>query len=283
MTNTVADQLEAGFRRLTEAGVRTPLLDAQLLMAHALKCSRLDVIAHPERDLSESEIAEFSLLLDRRAGRCPVAYMLGVKEFYGLEFDVSPGVLIPRPETEALVDVCLSRIGREPVLIAEVGVGSGAIAVTLAANLVSARIYATEISTAALEVARQNVEKHQLAERVSLFEGSFLEPLADLGLRFDAVVCNPPYIPSGEIAALEPGVRDYEPAEALDGGQDGLDAYRLLFPAASGLLRDGGFVAVEVGVGQAEAVQEMADGAGYGGIESVCDLAGIPRVVIGYK
>ena len=283
MTNKAADQLKAALRRLTEAGVETPLLDAQLMMAKVLGCSRLDVIAHSERPLTDSELAAFSSLLDRRACRCPLAYILGVKEFYALEFNVSPSVLIPRPETEVLVESCLSSVGRQSALIAEVGAGSGAIAVALAANLPSARIYATEISPAALEVARDNVEKHQLAERVALFEGNFLEPLARLGLRFDAVVSNPPYIPSSEIATLEPEIKDHEPVEALDGGQDGLDAYRALFPAALELLREGGFAAVEVGKVRADAVRGLAIGAGYGSAEAVPDLAGILRVVIGYK
>ena len=269
--------------RLREAGVETPQLDAQLLMARALNCTRLDLIAHPERSLTNSELNDFHAMLGKRSSRYPLAYILGCKEFYGLELQISPGVLVPRPETELLVGECINRLRRKDAIIADIGAGSGAIAVALGANLISVKIYSTEISPVALEVARANVEKHQLAERVSIIRGDLLVPLIGLDVKFDAIVSNPPYISTSEIETLEPEVRLYEPKEALDGGADGLDLYRRLFPEALLLLREDGFVGVEIGAGQANSVRNIAELAGFRQIEVIRDLAGIERIVIAYR
>ena len=282
MTRAVGDQILDAARRLSEAGIDSPLLDTQLIMARALGCSRLDVIAHSERMLADSQLSLFTFMLEKRLARCPLPYILGRKEFYGLELTVGTGVLIPRPETETLVEECVRRVGQRACLLADIGTGSGAIAVALAASLPESRVYATEISQPAAEVARANVEKHSLAQRVSVLMGDLLEPLVGLGLLFDAIVSNPPYIPTDEIATLAPEIRLYEPAGALDGGPDGLDSYRRLFPESVGLLREGGFVAVEIGAGQADAVRSIASAAGFSKIEVVPDLAGIGRVVIAY-
>ncbi|MCL5104401.1 MAG: peptide chain release factor N(5)-glutamine methyltransferase [Armatimonadetes bacterium] len=291
MERRVGEEIEAAAKRLAEAGVESPLLDAQLLMAEALGCSRLDVVAHPEREPSSEQSGAFHSMLDRRTARYPFAYLLGRKEFFGLELALTPDVLVPRPETEVLVEECLKRLlARDCSLfpvpcsltVADLGVGSGAIAIAVAANLPSARIYATEISPEAAKVAGANIEKHQLADRVTILEGDLVEPLAGLGIEFDAVLSNPPYIPSAEIGELEPEVR-FEPIGALDGGPDGLDAYRRLFPEARTLLREGGFAAVEVGAGQAGRVSDIALVSGYGRVETARDLAGIMRVVIASK
>lgn len=284
----VDDLIRAAAVRLAQAGIDTPLLDAQLLMARVLGCSRLDVIAHPERLLTDSEQAEYSALVDKRASRYPLAYILGRKEFYGIEIEVRPGVLVPRSETEILVEECLKRLkagaedGRR-LIIADIGVGSGAIAVAIAINLPSAEVYATETSPTALEVARLNVEKHKLSRRVRLFEGDLCKPLWHMGTVFDAIISNPPYIPTGEIEKLQPEVKLYEPREALDGGADGLDVFRKLILDARELLKERAFLAVEVGMGQAEAVTKIAQSAGYRRCEVVPDLAGIERVVIAYR
>ena len=187
-------------------------------MARALGVSRLDVIAHPERVISQSQLATFYDMLGRRAARCPLAHILGEKEFFGLSFEVTPAVLVPRPETEVLVEEVLKRVG-DDAGIADVGTGSGAIAVALAVNLPRARVWATDTSEEALKVARANAEKHAVAGRVSMVRGDLLEPLIAMGLVFDAVVSNPPYVPSSEAVSLEPEVRQ-EPAEALYGGPD---------------------------------------------------------------
>lgn len=290
---SVSRKLRSAITRLRECGVESPQLDAQLMMAHALGCSRLDVISHPERVLTTTDETAFRSMLDRRAARYPLAYILGRKEFFGLEIDVSSAALIPRPETEILVEECLKRVGDEP-LIADIGTGSGAIAVALAVRIPKARLWATDTSEEALKVARANSEKHGVATRVSIVRGDLLEPLMAQLREFDAIVSNPPYIPTGEIESLQPEVR-CEPPEALDGGPDGLDAYRRLFSQAMGLAKRSsgqesraslqesfleGFVAVEIGIGQAAPVTQIAREAGWSDIEIVRDLAGIERVAI---
>jgi release factor glutamine methyltransferase len=257
-------------------------------MARVLECSRLDIIAHPERFLTEAEQAEYSALVEKRASRYPLAYILGRKEFYGVELEVRPGVLVPRPETEILVEECLKRLKADDGnskhhIVADIGVGSGAIAVAMAINLHYAEVYATETSPTALEVARLNIEKHKLSRKVRLLEGDLCKPLRHMGAVFDAIISNPPYIPTGEIENLQPEVKLYEPREALDGGADGLDVYRKLIPDARELLKEGAFLAVEIGIGQAEAVIMMSKSAGYRRWEVVPDLAGIERVVIAYR
>lgn len=255
--------------------METPQLDSQLLMAYALGCSRLDVVAHPERVLTDPQLTLLRDMLQRRATRYPLAYILGEKEFFGLLLEVTPAVLIPRPETEILVEQVLARVG-DDARIADIGTGSGAIAVAMAVNLRAARIWATDTSEDALKVARANAEKHAVSERVSMISGDLLEPLVLKGLQFDAVVSNPPYIPSAVIESLEPEVRR-EPVGALDGGADGLDAYRGLFPQAIACTK---LVAVEFGIGQGDSVADIAKAAGFSDVEIVRDLAGIERVAI---
>ena len=282
-TTCVEDALKSAAARLREAGVDNPLLDAQLLIARVLGCSRTDLIAHPERVLTADESSEYAAMVAKRAARCPLAYILGRREFCGLEITVSPGVLIPRLETEILVEECLKRVAPDSPVIADIGTGSGAVAIALAAHIPSATLYATEISPRALEVARANIEKHDLSRRVRLVEGDLARPLEGLGVVFDAVVSNPPYIPTGEISALQPEISRHEPVEALDGGPDGLEAYRRLLPESIGLLAAGGFTAVEGGAGQAGAVRAIAEAAGYNSFETARDLAGIERVVVAYR
>lgn len=280
---TVGEEIRAAVERLREAGVDSALLDTQIMMARALGCSRLSVIAHPERVLTDSELALFNSMLDKRIQRCPLAYIIGCREFYGLDFNVAPGVLIPRPETEVLIDACAARLGTGSPVIADIGVGSGAIAVAIAVSIPNVIVYGTDIAEEALKVAGANIENHDVMDRVTLFKGDLLEPLQGLGVRFDAVVSNPPYIPTGDLSNLQPEVRLYEPVGALDGGQDGLDVYRRLFPDSMGLLASTGFVAVEIGVGEASMVTQIAKETGYNKTEIIEDLAGISRVVIAYR
>ena len=280
MTTILQDVLASAARRLADAGIDTPLLDAQSIMASVLGCSRLDLIAHPNRELTEPQSEEFLSMLNRREARFPLAYLIGKREFHGLEIDVTPDVLVPRPETETLIDVCVVSLWGGRTTVVDVGTGSGAIAIALARNLPDARVYAIDNSAAALKVARANVEKHQLSDRVTVLQGDLLRPLRNAGVAFDAIVGNPPYVPTAEIENLQPEIRLYEPRSALDGGADGLDVYRRLLPDALPLLDEGGFVAVEVGLGQADAVRSIAVGCGYHTIETARDLAGIERVVV---
>jgi release factor glutamine methyltransferase len=281
---SVNSALRDSIVRLEQARIENASLDAQLLLAKALNCSRIDLVAHPERELTPSELELFQSYIKKRASRYPLAYILGHKEFYGLDIDVSPGVLIPRPETEILVDICINRL--KPTIkpiIADNGTGSGAIAVAIAINITEAAVYATEISSEALKVAQRNISKYQLADRVNLLEGDLLEPLKELDIEFDAIVSNPPYIPSPDIETLEPEVAVYEPRGALDGGADGLEAYRRLLPESYGLVKENGFVAVEIGIGEATAIRDIALSSGYKKVETIRDLAGIERVIISTK
>lgn len=276
----VAEAVNSAAQILEKSGVETPRLDAELLLAHVLNCSRLDLIAHPEREMSEDEARRYNFLVGKRALRLPLAYLLGYREFYGMRITVSEAVLVPRPETELLVEQTIRRIGPGPVLVAEIGVGSGAVAVALAAGIPEAVVYGTDISAAALQVARLNVANHHLAERVKLLEGDLAKPLEAAGLRFDAVVSNPPYIPSLKIAGLQPEVSRWEPRSALDGGPDGLAIIRRLLPECLGLLKNGGFTALEVGAGQADDVAAAAREVGYSSVEIVNDYSGVPRVLV---
>lgn len=279
---TTSQAVTAAARRFREAGIDSPLLDAQLIAAHVLRCSRVDVIAHPEQEMKDRESAEFLGLVEKRVSRYPLAYIVGHREFYGIDIIVERGVLTPRPETETLVEECLKRLRAVPhPVIADIGAGSGAIAVALSVNLPEGKVYATEISDVALKVAQRNIEKQMLFGRVTALLGDLLEPLS--GIELDAIVSNPPYIASDAIPLLQPEIALYEPREALDGGPDGLDVYRRLFTAAPGLLKPGGFCAVEIGAGQCEAVMQQASCSGFERTEVVRDLARADRVVIAYR
>ncbi|HEY4743672.1 MAG TPA: peptide chain release factor N(5)-glutamine methyltransferase, partial [Desulfuromonadaceae bacterium] len=229
-----------------------------------------------DRPLSEPELAAYRAMVARRAKREPLQHILGSQEFFGLEFEVTPDVLIPRHDTETLVTEALGRMpGARSVL--DIGAGSGCIAVALAKQLPEATVVAVDISSAALAVARRNAEKHGVS--IEFLAGSLLEPVA--GRRFDLVVSNPPYIPTGDIAGLEPEVRDHEPRGALDGGADGLDAYRILVPAARACLNPGGWLLVEMGICQADAVAALFRQSGFGEIHTARDAGAIERVVGG--
>ena len=242
--------------------------DARLLLAAATGFSEASLIAFPEKTLPADAEARFLEFVERRNAGEPVAYILGRKEFYGLELAVNPAVLIPRPETELLVDLALER---KPASIVDIGTGSGAIALALKRHLPGARVVATDASAAALEVARRNAVRHGLD--VELRHGRWLEPLA--GERFEAIISNPPYVVVGDphLAALP-----YEPRLALLGGTDGLDGFRVLAREAPAHLLPGGWLLVEHGEGQHEAVRALLESAGLETTHSWPDLAGIPRV-----
>jgi release factor glutamine methyltransferase len=277
--------LRAAAQRLRVSGSRSPRLDAELLLAAALDVDRLWLFRRPERELTADEEERFAGFVRRREAHEPVAYIRGVRMFRTLELEVTPAVLIPRPETETLVDVALDLLagvtsrGTPEPLVLDVGTGSGCIALALVAENPFVHVVATDVDEGALEVARRNAARHGLESRVDFALGDLTgEPPA--GRRFDLVVSNPPYIPAHEYEALEPNVREYEPRLALYGGEDGLDAYRSLIPAAAACLRLGGGLAVEVGRGQAADVGALVAATGsYGPARERADLGGIPRVV----
>lgn len=275
-----SDRLQAAIARLTAAGVETPRLEAQLLLAQALGVTRTAVVAGIYREPEEGQRAEFERLVQARERRTPLAYLRGTQEFFGLTFRVGPAVLIPRPETEMLVDFALEKLQNAGTL-ADVGTGSGCILTAALANAPQARGVGFDLSAAALTLARCNLRQNGAAERARLVQGDLLTGAASE--RFDAIVSNPPYIPSEEIAALAPEVRDAEPRLALDGGADGLECYRRLAVQALWALRPGGWLAVEVGRGQAPDVAALWQAAGWQETDARRDLAGIERVVCGRK
>lgn len=273
----VLTRTEAWFR---QRGIDTPRLDAELLLCHVLGVQRLALYLAHDRPMSAAELEALRPLVKRRADREPVAWLLGTKGFHALDLQVIPGVLVPRPDTEALVEAALEWIpvDADPVYVADVGCGTGAVGLSVAHARPGARIYATDRSPEALACTRRNVEALRLGNRVAVLDGDLLAPIPK-ARPLDWVLSNPPYIPSGAIDALEPEVSRHEPRLALDGGDDGLDVYRRLIPEAAKRARQG--VLVEVGHDQAARVLALFRRAGLGDLRTWNDLAGIARVVGG--
>jgi len=274
---TLREVITAAAARLEGADARR---DAQLLLLHTLGLARTVLFTEPEHLLNAPEQAAYEAAIARRAAGEPVQYITGQQEFHGMMLKVSPAVLIPRPETELLVESVLARSSKErPVRIVDVGTGSGAIAIALAYKLPMARVTAVDLSEAALAVARENAAAHGVAERVRFLESDLLGAVA--GEVFDAVVSNPPYVPEADRESLERQVREFEPGMALFAGDDGLDVYKRLVPQAWATLKAGGLLAMEIGYGQREAVAALLEG--WDAVDFLDDLQGIPRVVVGRK
>ena len=277
MPQNAGEALQAARGRLA-ATSKHPRHDAELLLEHVLGCDATALLTHPERILSTAEAEEFDRLLERRLRAEPMQYLTGEQEFFSLRFEVSPAVLIPRPETEHLVEAVLERFEREQaVRIVDVGTGSGAIAVALAHALPHSRVTAVDLFPAALEVARRNAQRHGVIDRLTLLSSDLLAGIDTAD--FDLVVANPPYIAAGEV--LEPQVADYEPHSALYAGPTGLEIYERLIPQAARVLKPGGWLMLEIGSGQSAALRNLMHG--WAGVTLVNDLQGIPRVVLGQK
>lgn len=224
---------------LASAGVTTPKLEAELLLGHALMISRLDVYLQFERTLTQAELKSIRSLIRRRASGCPMAYVLGEKEFYGLSFVVSEAVLIPRPETELVVEVALERAGRlgKRFQALDAGAGSGCVGIALAHRVPDVRVDAVESAEGAVAVAALNVHRHRLADRVQVYQGSWVMPEPGGG-PYQLILSNPPYLTTAEWCGLDPSVRDFEPRLALDGGEDGLACYREMIGALAAVTAD---------------------------------------------
>lgn len=261
-------------------GIDTPRLDADLLVAHALGVKRLTLFLDPDRPLIEAELTAIRALVERRRAREPIAYILGEREFYGRSFVVTRDVLIPRPDTETLVDAALAflREGGVAGPVVDLCTGSGAVALTIAAECTDRALVATDVSAAALSIAQRNSDKLGLGARVSLREGDLFAALKS-DERFACITINPPYIGAHELPSLEPDVRDHEPRLALDAGDDALSFYRRIASEASTYLVPGGALLVEVGFGQADAVSALFVDAGLIDVRATRDLGGIERVV----
>jgi release factor glutamine methyltransferase len=271
---------------LKEKGVESGRLDAEHLLAHVVGVGRLQLYLDFERPLTSAELDGFRPLLKRRAAREPLQYIIGRQPFRELDLEVEPGVLIPRPETEVLVEEVLAwlstRASSEDVTALDVGAGAGAICLSLAHEGSIARVIAVEVADQALEVARRNRDSAQLSDRVDLRRGSLFEPLSD-GEVFDVIVSNPPYVPEVDEASLEPEVRDWEPRDALFAGQDGLDVLRQITTGARAHLKPGGLLALEVGAGQPATVAALiADTGQYEEIRILRDYAGKERFVFAH-
>jgi len=266
--------------RLTAADVGSPRMNAEVLLMFALSCDRAYLYAHPERELTADETARYDEALAERARGVPSQYITGHQEFWGLDLIVTPMVLIPRPETEHLVEATLelARAMERPRIV-DVGTGSGCIVLALASDLPEAELQAVDISAEALEIARSNAARLALDGRVVFRQTNLLEGISPES--FDFVVSNPPYVGESEADKVQREVRKFEPHLAVFGGPQGLDVYRRLIPQAREVLRPGGYLLMEMGFSQERAIRELL--ADWAEVRSVSDLQGIPRVMAGRK
>ncbi len=298
LDNSVRSLLKRGIARLREADVCSFTLAAELLLLHTLGRDRTWLYAHPEAMINDADANRFFNLIARRAAGEPTQHLTGKQEFWGLEFEVTPDVLIPRPETEHVIEVALDRLavrelraGRSQktdgagLQIADVGTGSGCIAIALAKELPAAAFYATDISTVALAVALRNAQRHAVADRIRFLESNLFDSLCSSlvtrhsSLSFDLIASNPPYIGRREAASLPVEVRDHEPDAALYGGEEGYELYVPLIAQAAKLLKPGGILVLELGHGSLPAVQPLLDAANWTNVGVTSDLASIPRVL----
>ncbi len=283
---TAADLLSEAVTKLAEHGIPDPRLDAEVLLAHALQTDWVGLYTRLHETHLPGQVEAFRGLLHRRARHEPLQYITGVREFWSLEFKVDLRVLIPRPETEVVVETALRLLSQSAIrnpqsAILDVGTGSGCIAVALAKELPQAEVWATDVSADALAVAGENARQHDVIERIRFLQGDLFAPVVGKEDGFDLIVANPPYIARPELAALQPEVRDWEPLTALDGGPDGLDFYRRLLREGPIYLRTDGWLVMEIGHGQGTAVLRLArERRDLADCRCVSDYAGRERVVI---
>jgi release factor glutamine methyltransferase len=277
---TIQRLLEWTTKYLTQKESESPLLDAQVLLADALRCRKIELYTRFEEVVPEDVRGRFRELIQQRVKGCPVAYLVGRKEFFSLAFEVNRDVLIPRPDTECVVDECLrlTRAMNAPAIL-DIGTGSGAIPVAVARHHDTAVLTATDVSAPALEVAKRNAAKHGVAGRIRFLHGDLFAPVPP-GETFDVILSNPPYIPTADITGLAAGVRDYEPHTALDGGPDGFALFDRLIAAAPAYLKPGGYLIVEIGSPQERQAREKIEAhGGYDLDTTLFDSAGHPRVL----
>jgi len=291
--HSVRELLRQGITRLRDASVPSYTLAAELLLLSVLGRDRTWIYSHPEEIVPECLTEKYSALLVRRAAGSPTQHLTGKQEFWGLEFEVTPDVLIPRPETEHLIEVALDRLavreiraGRPPrltgesVTLVDVGTGSGCIAVALAKELPSAKVYATDISPAALNIARGNAARLGFAGRIQFLESNLFEAFVNSPqLAFDLVISNPPYVSRRDVSSLSIEVREHEPAVALFGGEEGFEFYGELVGQATRRVKPGGLLILELGFDSLPAVRPLLDASAWTNIGVTNDLAGIPRVL----
>ena len=284
--------LKQGLAQLRAVGVPSHTLAAEMLLLHVLGRDRTWIYAHPEEEISPADVRRFLELIGRRSSGEPTQHLTGKQEFWSLGFEVTPDVLIPRPETEHVIEVALDRLavreiragrkqtfGAEGLQIADIGTGSGCIPVALAKELPGATIYATDISNAALAVARRNAARHSVSDQIHFLESNLLDEASHLSRFFDLIVSNPPYIGRREAATLMREVRDHEPEIALYGGEEGYELYAELIAQAAAKLKPGGILVLELGHNSLPVVQPLLDAPLWTNVGATNDLAGIPRVI----
>lgn len=276
----ICDILNEATRQFATAGMPSPRLDAEVLLAFCLKCDRVEFFKNPSMPVDDKMLASFQKLAARRMKWEPVAYITSRKEFWSFVLEVNKFVLIPRPDTEVLVeealDIC-KQIDSAEIKILDIGTGSGAIALALVKEMRQARVVATDISAGALEIARKNAHNLAVDSQIEFLQGNLFEPIDDF---FDIIVSNPPYIAEAEYAELPAGVKDYEPPEALRAGTQGTDFYRKIINEAPGHLKENGWLLLEIGATQRLSVVNIFEVSGqYGDIDIRNDYAGLPRVI----
>ncbi|HET6670188.1 MAG TPA: peptide chain release factor N(5)-glutamine methyltransferase [Pyrinomonadaceae bacterium] len=281
MTISIANAIREGVVIFQDAGLAEAQREAGGLLQHVLGRDRTFLLAHPEQQLTETQWQTFQELIRRRAAGEPLQYITALQSFFGLDFEVAPGVLIPRPETELLVELALETLqGLQTPRICDVGTGSGCIAVTLLHERTDAHAVAIDISAAALEIAKRNASRHSVERRLTFVQANCFSSLSPAEFSFDLIVSNPPYVAEEQLAGLQREVRDHEPREALAGGPDGLDVVRRLLTEASAFLKPGGHLLIEIGFNQAAAVTSLLEQHSWLAKGIRPDLQGIPRVVV---
>jgi release factor glutamine methyltransferase len=285
VTVTLAEAINNAANLLSTAGITNARLDAEVLLSHIIMKDRVWLITHRDDELDDKHQRDFADVIHRRTRREPLQHIIGNQEFWGLEFIVSPDVLIPRPETEFIIEAALAIVQdrNTPVRIIDLCTGSGCIAVSLAKELTAARIIATDASEKALALARENTRRHGVSEHIRFLLGDLFEPLKELDIRgqIDIIVSNPPYVQAGDLSTLQPEVRDYEPEMALIAGPKGTEMAKRIIQLAPEYLKKNGALIMEMGLGQAEALTRMVEATGaYGNRELLKDLAGIERVIV---
>jgi release factor glutamine methyltransferase len=285
---TLTETLNCAAIILSAAGITNARLDAEVLLAHIIQKDRVWLITHRGDALEDKSQRDFDDAIGRRIRREPLQHIIGNQEFWGLKFKVTPDVLIPRPETEFIIEAALAIVQKrnQQVRIIDLCTGSGCLAVSLAKELTSANIIATDVSEKALAVARENARNHSVADRIRYLEGDLFDPLEELDIRgqIDIIVSNPPYVPAGDLATLQPEVRDYEPALALVAGPEGTEIAAKIIKFAPEYLKKNGSLIMEMGSGQAEALTNMVEATGvYAKPEIVKDLSGTDRVIVAKK
>jgi release factor glutamine methyltransferase len=280
--STIAEAITQGAARLSAAGVTDERRTAGVLLCHLLNVDRAYLIARSDDEIDHATNQSYLALIERRAAGEPLQYITGHQEFYGLDFLVTPDVLIPRPETEFLVEriIGLTQRSKEArLLIVDVGTGSGCVAVAVAANVPRARLIATDASPAAIEVARRNAERNAVLDRIEFLTGDLLSPLVGVEGALDILASNPPYIEEGNPEFVQSGVREWEPGQALFGGPDGLDFYRRLLAEGLSFVKPGGNLVFEIGYSQLNSIKGLIEKSRWKLDEVTRDLQGIPRTL----